>query len=142
MKESIHKHLLSELERISRSDTVFIICGVTFNFVVLFINWAQASQLISTYSEPKMATYLIFIIFIFIALIVTIACLLNLVNSRNICNECQASLEKIYDSSGVNEFIPQNMKNLGKRRFTLSFIIVGGSCVIAVLVPLVTVLFS
>ena len=125
-----------------RSDTIFIVCGVSFNFVVLIINWMQAVNLTSTHREPTTANYLIFAIFIAIALLVTAACLLNLSNSRKICNECQTSLEKIYKNSGVDEYIPENMKQLGTRRFVLSFIIVGGTCLIAVVVPIVTVLFS
>ncbi|MEJ2680952.1 MAG: hypothetical protein P8144_05540, partial [Gammaproteobacteria bacterium] len=42
MKEAIHKHLPAELDRSSKSDTVFIISGVTFNLLVLFVNWVQA----------------------------------------------------------------------------------------------------
>ena len=61
--EGIHKHLLSELDRAGRSDTIFVIAGVSFNLLVLFINWAQASTITSTYGEAGTDSFIIFAIF-------------------------------------------------------------------------------
>jgi ABC-type transport system involved in multi-copper enzyme maturation permease subunit len=139
MIEGIHKHLLSELDRAGRSDTIFVLAGVSFNLLVLFINWAQASTITSTYREAGTDSFIIFAIFIIGTLVVSTSCLLTLMNSRRICNKCHKALVQIYEDTEVSKYMPEGMGNLGNKRFILSFIVVGGTGLLAVVVPLVAV---
>ena len=142
MIEAIHKQLLAELDRAGRSDTVFILSGVSFNLLVLVINWIQAISIASTYRESIIVNYVIFFIFMTGTLLVSGACLLTLLNSRKICMEIHDALSKIYEDTEVAKYMPERMSELGAKRFTLSFIVVGGTGLIAVAVPAVTVLLS
>ena len=140
MIEGIHKHLLSELDRAGRSDTIFVLAGVSFNLLVLFINWAQASTITSTYGEAGADSFIIFAIFLIGTLVVSTSCLLTLMNSRRICNKCHEALVQIYEDTDVSKYMPEGMGNLGNKRIVLSFIVVGGTGLLAVVVPLVAVL--
>jgi len=140
--EGIHKHLLSELDRAGRSDTVFVVAGVAFNLLVLFINWAQSTTVLNRYGEIQTDTIIIFGIFIVGALVVSFACLLTLLNSRKICCKCHDSLLLIYEDSEVSKYMPDGMSNLGGRRFILSFIVVAGTGLLAISVPLISMLLS
>ena len=140
MIEGIHKHLLSELDRAGRSDTIFVIAGVSFNLLVLFINWVQASNINSPYGEPGKDSFIIFAIFLIGTLVVSTTCLLTLMNSRRICIKCHEALVQIYEDTDVSKYMPEGIGSLGNKRIILSFIVVGGTGLLAVLVPLVAVL--
>jgi len=141
MIEGIHKHLLSELDRAGRSDTIFVLAGVSFNLLVLLINWVQAISIesASAYDRNAAESQIIFAIFLVGALVVSTACLLTLTNSRNICIKCHAALLQIYEDTEVAKYMPEGIGALGKRKFILSFIVVGGTGLLAVGVPLVVI---
>ncbi|WP_237132376.1 hypothetical protein [Pseudohongiella sp. O18] len=139
MIEGIHKHLLSELDRAGRTDTVFVLAGVCFNLLILFVNWIQASRITSDYQNNDQDAPFIFALFLLGTLVVSSACLLTLANSRNICVKLHESLMKIYEKTNVAEFIPADIGSLGNKRFILSFIVVGGTGLLAVLVPFITI---
>ena len=44
MIEGIHKHLLHELERAGRTETVFILAGTGFNLLMLAISWSLSDD--------------------------------------------------------------------------------------------------
>lgn len=133
MIEKIHDHLVSQLDRSSKSDTVFVISAVLFNILVMFVNWVQASSIAS--GRGSMA---IFGIFLVGALVVSGAALIALVNSKQICIRCHEALEKIYEKEGVSDYFPKDMANLGNKHFVLSFIVVAGTGLIAALVPVIS----
>lgn len=133
MIEGIHKHLLSELDRSNRSDTVFVVSSALFNTLVLFVNWAQADSL-----SRGSGNVVTFALFAAGALLVTGSALLILLNSRRICFECHAALEKLYRDTNVSQYMPTGMGVLGNKRFVLSFIVVASTGALAVLIPLVS----
>jgi len=133
MIEKIHDNLVSELDRSTRSDIVFIISAVLFNILVMFVNWSLSSSL-----NHERGSILIFIIFLFGTLVVTGTALIALVNSKNICIRTHEALEKIYVTSNVSEFLPDGMVSFGKKRFILSFIVVAGTGLISVFVPIIS----
>jgi len=133
MIEKIHDNLVSELDRSSKSDTVFIISAVLFNMLVMFINWTQASSLSN--GRGSIAIFLVFLVGV---LVVSGVALFSLINSKKICIRCHEALEKIYEKNGVSEFLPPEMKNFGNKRFVLSFIVVAGTALISVLVPVIS----
>jgi hypothetical protein len=140
MIERIHKHLLSELDRAGRSDTIFVLAGVSFNLLVLFINWGQAGNITSTYWETNVDSIIIFSKFLVGTVVVSTACLLTLKNSRRICNQYHQALLKIYEDTEVVRYMPEEMVGLGNKRFVLPFIVVGGTGLLAILVPIVAIL--
>ncbi|KRA54309.1 hypothetical protein ASD77_06735 [Pseudoxanthomonas sp. Root65] len=131
MIEAIHKQLMSELDRAGRADTVFVVSGVLFNILVLFVNWAQASSL----SEGR-GNLMIYLLFTAGSLLISCTALLALINSRRICNSVHSALEQIYKDQNVAHYLPKGLSTLGNKRFILSFIVVGGTGLLAVIIPL------
>ncbi|MDH5178058.1 MAG: hypothetical protein OEZ39_16260 [Gammaproteobacteria bacterium] len=140
MIEGIHKHLLTELDRAGRADTIFVLSGIGFNLLVLAINWAQAGDITRRYvGHNNIDNIIIFIIFLLGSVIVTTSCLLILRNNKNICYQCHTALLKIYADTDVEKYMPSGMTTLGNKRFNLSVIVVAGTGLIAVIVPLVVI---
>lgn len=135
MIEAIHKHLLSELDRAGRSDIVFVICGVLFNLLVLFVNWVQASSL-----SNGRGNFAIFLIFTAGTLVVSGAALLVLMNSRKICIQCHGALQRLYQDANVAQYMPPEMAALGDKRFYLSFAVVAGTGALAVTIPFLSLM--
>jgi hypothetical protein len=134
MIEGIHKHLLSELDRAGRSDTVFVLAGSAFNTLIMFINWAQADGI-----SRGRGNIMLFLLFVAGALLVTGASLLVLLNSRRICVQCHEALSKIYNDTCVSQYMPPGMTSLGNKRFILSFIVVASTGALAVAVPFISI---
>jgi len=139
MIEGIHKHLLSELDRAGRTDTVFVLAGVCFNLLILFVNWIQASRITNENHNNGQDAPFIFALFLLGTIVVTSSCLLMLANRRKICVKLHESLMKIYEETVVSEYMPSDIGKLGNKRFILSFIVVGGTGLLAVLVPFISI---
>ncbi len=131
MIEVIHKQLMSELDRAGRADTVFVVSGVLFNILVLFVNWAQASSM-----SDGGGNLMIYLLFTAGSLLISCTALLALVNSRRICTTVHASLQQIYVDQDVAQYLPPGLGKLGDKRFILSFIVIGGTGLLAVIIPL------
>lgn len=134
MKEAIHKHLLSELDRSNKSDTVFIIAGVAFNLLVLFVNWILGGEL-----SRDRGNILIFGLFITGTVVVTTSILLALINSNKICSRIHGALDQLYEDENVSQYMPQGLGALGRKRFVLSFVVVAGTGFLATAIPLIAV---
>ncbi len=131
MIEAIHKQLMFELDRAGRADTVFIVSGVLFNILVLFVNWVQASEL----SDGR-GNLMIYLLFTAGSLLISCTVLLALINSRRICTAIHAALQQIYTDQNVAQYLPSGLIAMGNKRFVLSFIVVGGTGLLAVIIPL------
>ncbi|TCZ78099.1 hypothetical protein [Lysobacter sp. N42] len=131
--EAVHRQLLSELDRAGRADTVFVVSGVLFNILVLFVNWAQADSI-----ADGRGNLLIFLLFTAGSLLVSCTALLALINSRRICTAVHASLQQLYTDQNVQQYIPVGLAGLGNKRFVLSFLVVGGTGLLAVLIPVLS----
>jgi TRAP-type C4-dicarboxylate transport system permease small subunit len=81
MIERVHQHLLSELERTTRADTVFVVCAVVFNILALFISWAQVPA-DGTYPSGSLGIYMLTILGI---IVISGAALRALQNGRRSC---------------------------------------------------------
>ena len=129
MKEQIHAHLLKEMEQASKGDTVFVICAVLFNLVVLAVNSAVAigkSQL----------SVLVFSIFMLGSVLVTVSAIVALRNASKACNIYRESLLWLYQSEGVDKYWPTQLNSANKVRFILYYLIVLFTAFMAVCIPL------
>jgi len=79
---------------------------------------------------------MIYLIFTAGSLLISCTALLALINSRRICNSLHAALQTIYADTNVDQYLPSGLSTLGNKRFILSFIVVGGTGLLAVVIPL------
>lgn len=111
MIEAIHAQLMSELDRSGRADTVFVVSGVLFNILVLFVNWIQAGSLAD--GNGNLAIYLLFTAG---SLLITCTALLALINSRRLCCAVHDALLRIYADRNVAHYLPEGLGALGSKR--------------------------
>ena len=133
MLERVHAHLLSELERASRADTIFVVAAVTFNILVMFINWTQAEGISD--GRGNVPVYLLFVAG---SLLVSATALLALINSRRSCDKFHSALAELYRDSGVAKYFPETASALGHKRFWLNLVVVAATGLLSILVPLMS----
>ena len=137
MLERVHTHLVSELERSARGDTVFIVCAVLFNILALFVNWTQASSLNSNYRD---GSFVIFFLLVAGIVVVSGAAIVSILNCRNTCHALHAALLKLYDDTDVLDYFPESTLELGNKRSTLSLVVVIGTSALALAIPFVALM--
>ena len=125
MIERVHQHLLSELERTTRADTVFVVSAVLFNILGLFITWSNVPTRTGDYRSGSMAIYMLMTVGI---IVIGGTALKALQNGRGMCEKINASLTQIYKDAGVEKYMPEGATAMG--------VVVAGTTFLAVAIPL------
>ena len=131
MIDRVHQHLLSELERTTQADTVFVVSAVLFNILGLFICWSVVSL-----SRGDFGNYGIYFLTTLGIIVVSRSALKALQNGRRTCEEINASLTLIYKDAGVEKYIPAALPAMGANRFRLYFVVVAGTSFLAIAIPI------
>jgi hypothetical protein len=112
---------------------VFVVCAVLFNLLALFISWTQVPTGTGSYRSGSLGIYILTTLGI---IVVSGAALKALQNGRRTCESVDASLAQIYRDAGVDKYVPDSLRAMGGSRFTLSVVVVAGTSVLAVAIPL------
>lgn len=134
MTAKIHAHLLSELDRSGRADTIFSICAAIFDMLVFCVG-----SIIASISKDKKDMELEFIFYILIsgAVVVTIAALAGLINGQRMCNAYQMAFIDMYKKEQVAEYYPISAISAGKMRNSLYFLVIIAIGIISISIPLI-----
>ena len=136
MIDRVHQHLLSELQRTTQADTVFVVCAVLFNILGLFICWSVVASTRGDYGRGDYGSYGIYFLTTLGIIVVSRAALKALQNGRRTSEEINASLTLIYRDAGVEKYIPAALLAMGVSRFRLYFVVVAGTSSLAIAIPL------
>ena len=130
MIEHVHKHITSELNQNTRTDTIFILTSILLNLITLAINSGMAEQ-------SREDTSLLMVMFIFVALIVVvnIVVIFGLLKGRQTRGKLIEGLLKMYRDQGVDQYYDETLVSNYNVRYNLFILVVITTGVIAVLVP-------
>ena len=130
MIEHVHKHITSELNQNTRTDTIFILTSILLNLITLAINSGMAEQ-------SREDTSLLMVMFIFVALIVVvnIVVIFGLLKGRQTRGKLIDGLLKMYRDQGVDQYYDETLVSNYNVRYNLFILVVITTGVIAVLVP-------
>jgi hypothetical protein len=129
MLPHVHQHVLSELDRSVRADTVFVFGAVVLDVVSIAANSALASS-------RGGAAEAVFWLFMFGVVVVTIIAAAALRNGTKGCLAYHAALLSMYEKHGVAEHFPAEGIKTGLTRYRLYFGLVCVLGAIAITVPL------
>lgn len=136
MLERLHEHIDQQLLASARTDTVFVVTAVIFNFVMLAINSSFASGATSTYGQPRTAQVELVIALVFSVLVNGIA-LWGLSTGRQTRDKLLNGLLKMYQDAGVSQYYDASLPANYNRRYLLFTVIIALLGIVAVLIPLV-----
>lgn len=132
MKEHIHKHIITELNQNTKTDTIFIITAIFLNLITLAIN----SGLV--YDSRNDSTYLI-VMFLFVALIVVInsVVIIGLLKGKETRQKLLDGLINMYKDEHIDKYYDQSLLENYNLRYNLFILVVVFTGVVSILVPFI-----
>ena len=134
MLERLHNHIQSELHVNTRTDTIFVVAAIIFNFVMLAIGSGLAA------SDPNFEDTVVIVIAIVGTLLANGIAILALQFGRSTRDTLLRGLFKMYEDAGVSQYYDMTLLTNYGRRYTLFGAIVGILGLMAIVVPLIMLL--
>jgi hypothetical protein len=138
MLERLHEHINEELRVNTRTDTIFILTGVIFNFVMLGINSAMATE--ATDDRATITPMIILSITLVLSLLVNSISITGLLTGRETRKKLSQGLLKMYADVEVAQYYDASLLTNYMRRYVMFISIIGLLGATSILIPLVILL--
>jgi hypothetical protein len=132
MIEHVHKHITSELQQNTRTDTIFILTSILLNLIALAINSGIAED-----SREDNSLLLVMFIFVFLIVVVNIVVIFGLLKGRQTRSKLVNGLLKMYKDQDVEKYYDESLVSNYNVRYNLFILVVISTGLIAVLVPFI-----
>jgi hypothetical protein len=142
MLERLHEHINQELNTNTRTDTIFVITGIVFNFIMLGISSAMAGEATNTYDgSSNMTASIVLGITMTLTVIINGIAITGLITGRTTREKLYAGLLKMYTDSKVAQYYDSSLLSNYTNRYALFMGVIGLLGLAAIAIPLV-VLFT
>ena len=135
MLERVHEHILTELQQVTRTDTVTVLTAVAFNLLVLGINSAMAGGVHDADGIRGMVL-ISFVIFLAATLIVSGLAILALGIGKQSRTTLLQGMVAMYVDNEVDKYYDVMLLTNYSRRYVLFNGVIIVLAVVAILVPL------
>jgi hypothetical protein len=140
MLEQLHDHICDELRVNTRTDTIFVVTAVIFNFVMLGISSAVASEASEDFAE--VTPLIILIITLIMSVLVNGVSVVGLLTGRTTRRKLTDGLIRMYDDAEVSKYYDEGLLVNYMRRYVIFITIIGLLGLTSILIPLVIVITS
>ncbi|MBA7655359.1 hypothetical protein ES703_63263 [subsurface metagenome] len=132
MLEQIHKHLVSELQQNTRTDTIFIITAILLNLLSLGINSAMAGE-----SREDTSLFLVMFIMVALVIVVNIVVITGLLKGKQTRGKLINGLIKMYKDNNVDKYYDSSLLLNYNIRYNLFILVVVFIGIIAIAIPFI-----
>ena len=132
MIEHIHKHIISELQQNTRTDTIFILSAITLNMITLGINSGMVSQ-----SRTDNSQLIVMFLFVVLIVLVNIVVIFGLIKGKQTRVKLVSGLLKMYKDNNVDKYYDEDLLSNYNIRYNLFIMVVVFTGIIAIAVPFV-----
>ncbi len=132
MLEQIHKHLVSELQQNTRTDTIFIITAILLNLLSLGINSAMAGE-----SREDTSLFLIMFIMVALVIVVNVVVITGLIKGKQTRGKLINGLIKMYKDNNVDKYYDSSLLLNYNIRYNLFILVVVFIGAIAIAIPFI-----
>lgn len=132
MLEQIHKHLVSEIQQNTRTDTIFIITAILLNLLSLGINSAMASN-----SREDTSLFLVMFIIVALVIVVNIIVIIGLIKGKQTRVKLTNGLIKMYKDQNVDKYYDLSLLLNYNTRYNLFILVVVFIGAIAIAIPFI-----
>ncbi len=132
MIEQIHKHLVSELQQNTRTDTIFIITAILLNLLSLGINSAMAGE-----SREDTSLFLVMFIMVTLVIVVNIVVITGLIKGKQTRGKLINGLIKMYKDNNVDKYYDSSLLLNYNIRYNLFILVVVFIGAIAIAIPFI-----
>jgi len=132
MLEQIHKHLVSELQQNTRTDTIFIITAILLNLLSLGINSAMAGE-----SREDTSLFLVMFIMVALVIVVNVVVITGLIKGKQTRGKLINGLIKMYKDNNVDKYYDSSLLLNYNIRYNLFILVVAFIGTIAIAIPFI-----
>ena len=132
MIESVHKHIISELQQNTRTDIIFILTAIFLNLLSLGINSATAEA-----SRDEVNLFIVMFIFVSLVIVVNIIVIFGLLKGKQTRSKLINGLLKMYKDQNVEGYYDSSLLKNYNTRYNLFILAVVFTGAIAIAIPFV-----
>jgi hypothetical protein len=132
MIEHIHKHIISELQQNTRTDTIFILSAIMLNLITLAINSGMVEK-----SRTDNSMLIVMFLFVVLIVLVNIVAIFGLIKGKQTRIKLVSGLLKMYRDENVDKYYDESLLGNYSVRYNLFIMVVTFTGVIAIIVPFV-----
>ena len=132
MLEQIHKHLVSEIQQNTRTDTIFIITAILLNLLSLGINSIMAGD-----SRKDTSLFLVMFIIVALVIVVNIIVIIGLIKGKQTRVKLTNGLIKMYKDQNVDKYYDSSLLLNYNTRYNLFILVVVFIGAIAIAIPFI-----
>lgn len=132
MIEHVHKHITSELQQNTRTDTIFILTAILLNLITLAINSG-----LSEGSREDSSKLTVMFIFVLLIVVVNIVVIFGLLKGKQTRTRLISGLLKMYRDQEVDKYYDEALVGNYNIRYNLFILVVITTGIIATVVPFV-----
>jgi len=131
MIERVHKHIITELQQNTRTDTIFIVTSILLNLVILATN-----SIIGT-GDQDTTTTIVMILFVCLLVVVNAVVIFGLLKGKQTRVKLIDGLLKMYKDQNVEGYYDTSLLTNYNTRYNLFIIAVVFLGLIAAIVPFI-----
>jgi len=132
MIEHVHKHITTELQQNTRTDTIFILTSILLNLVALGVNSALVKD-----SRTDNSLLIVMYLFVFLIIVVNTVVIFGIIKGKQTRQKLVDGLLKMYKDQGVDKYYDESLLSNYSVRYNLFIMVVVCTGVIALVVPFV-----
>ncbi|GAB4480837.1 MAG: hypothetical protein Kow00124_27960 [Anaerolineae bacterium] len=140
MLERLHEHINEELRVNTRTDTIFVITAIVFNFVMLAISSIQAGLAVDVGTRNTTTPRVVMSITMVVTVIVTGIAVVGLFTGRATRKKLTTGLLQMYKDAGIEQYYDDSLLTNYMRRYVMFTAIIGVLSITAIVIPLVILL--
>lgn len=132
MIEHVHKHITSELEQNTKTDTIFILTSILLNLIALAVNSGMVEK-----SRTDNSVLIVMYLFVFLIIVVNTVVIIGILKGKQTRQKLVDGLIKMYKDQGVDKYYDESLLSNYSVRYNLFIMVVISTGVIAMVVPFV-----
>jgi len=132
MLEQVHKHITTELQQNTKTDTIFILTSIILNLVALGVNSGMVEK-----SRTDSSVLFVMYLFVFLIIVVNTVVIIGILKGKQTRQKLVDGLLKMYKDQGVDKYYDETLLNNYSIRYNLFIMVVISTGIIATIVPFV-----
>jgi hypothetical protein len=132
MLEQVHKHITTELQQNTKTDTIFILTSILLNLIALGVNSALVKD-----SRTDNSLLIVMYLFVFLIIVVNIVVITGIIKGKQTRMKLVDGLIRMYKDQGVDKYYDASLLSNYTVRYNLFIMVVVSTGLIAMIVPFV-----
>jgi hypothetical protein len=132
MIEQVHKHITSELQQNTRTDTIFIITAIFLNLLALGINASVAEG-----SRDETDLFIVMFVIVALVIVVNLIVIFGLLKGKQTRSKLIGGLLRMYKDQNVEGYYDASLLINYNTRYNLFILAVVFTGVVAIAIPFI-----